>query len=282
MNRSRRDLLKWGIGAAALGAAGVRPAGVLAGEPKKKIPIALQLYSVRDVCAKDLPGTLDAVAKMGYQGVEFAGYHGRTAAELRATLNRSGLACCSTHIELETLVGDAFPKTLEFHQMLGVKNIAIHGLRPKYLASVAMLLEASKLLNEAAEKLHEAGIRFSYHTKVRDVRFVEGQRPVEVALAHAGPRLLLQVDTSNCLDGGEDPVALFKRYPGRAVSIHLSEHRGPPHAVIGEGDVKWKDVFDACQSDGHVEWYVVEQVTFRNSSLESARLCLENLHKMGK
>src|SRR4051794_19457759 len=72
----------------------------------KPVLVGLQLYSVRDDCAKDLPGVLKAVAKMGYTGVEFAGYYGRTAQELREMLDSNGLKCYGTHIGLETLLGD--------------------------------------------------------------------------------------------------------------------------------------------------------------------------------
>jgi len=77
-----------------------------------RIPIALQLYSVRQDCAKDLPGTLAAVAKMGYDGVEFAGYHGRSAAELRKMCDDLGLKVAGTHIGLDTLLGDQINATI--------------------------------------------------------------------------------------------------------------------------------------------------------------------------
>ena len=77
--------------------------------------IGLQLYSVREECACDLPGTLRAVAEMGYRGVEFAGYHGRTASDLRRMLDDLGLDCCGSHIPLEALLGERFSETVEFN-----------------------------------------------------------------------------------------------------------------------------------------------------------------------
>jgi len=62
---------------------------------------------VRDVAAKDVPGTIEAVAKMGYQGVEFAGYYGRKAEDLRKILDQNNLKCCGTHTGIDTLKGDA-------------------------------------------------------------------------------------------------------------------------------------------------------------------------------
>src|SRR5256885_15948331 len=83
------------------------------------IPIALQLYSVRHECEKDLPGVLKAVAAMGYDGVEFAGYYGRTAEELRRLLDDNGLRCAGTHTGLNTILGDELPKTIEFNPTMG-------------------------------------------------------------------------------------------------------------------------------------------------------------------
>ena len=84
-----------------------------------KIPIALQLYSVRDDAAKDLPGVISAVAKMGYAGVEFAGYYGHSAADLRKLLDDNGLQCCGAHVGIQTLLGDELEKSIELHQTIG-------------------------------------------------------------------------------------------------------------------------------------------------------------------
>ena len=124
MNISRRDLLKMGVGAAALCATGRGPLHAAA-KTGKKIPIALQLYSLRDDCGKDLPGTLVAVGKLGYQAVEFAGYYGRNAQQLRKLLDESDLKCCGTHTGLDTLLGDNLQRTIEFHKTLGNKFLIV-------------------------------------------------------------------------------------------------------------------------------------------------------------
>src|SRR6266852_8632753 len=89
------------------------------------IPIGLQLYAVRDECAKDLPGTLSAVAEMGYAGVEFAGYYGYTAQSLRAMLEERGLKCCGAHTQLNTLMGDELVRTVEFNRALGNPSLIV-------------------------------------------------------------------------------------------------------------------------------------------------------------
>jgi sugar phosphate isomerase/epimerase len=282
MNRSRRDFLRLGVGAAALGAAAIRPAGLLADGPKKKIPIGLQLYSVRDACAKDLPGTLDAVAKMGYMAVEFAGYYERKAPELRKMLDQRGLKCCGTHTALSTLTGDALKETAEFSKILGNQFLIVPSLPPANMASIAALIDTAKLLTDLADRAKDLGMRVGYHAHFQDFTPLADRIPYEVIFSNAGPSVVMQLDTGNCLDGGGNPVAVLKKFPGRAATIHLKEHGGPKGAPIGEGDVPWKQIFTLCETTGGTKWYIVEQETYKDSPLESVELCLKNLRKMGK
>jgi sugar phosphate isomerase/epimerase len=282
MNHSRRDLLKLGAGAATLCAAGLRPAKLLADEPKQKIPIGLQLYSVRDLCVKDLPGTLDAVAKMGYQGVEFAGYYGRKAADLRKMLDQRQLKCCGSHTPLSTLAGEGLKPTAEFNQVLGNQFLIVPSLPYENMASIAALIDTAKLLTDLAGKAKDLGVRVGYHAHAQDFKLLADRIPYEVIFGNAGPDVVMQLDTGNCLGGGGDPVAILKKFPGRAASIHLKEHGGPDGATIGEGKVPWKQIFQLCETTGGTQWYIVEQETYKGSPLESLELCLQNLRKMGK
>jgi sugar phosphate isomerase/epimerase len=280
MNLNRRDLLRLGAGAAALWTGGA-PAALLAAAAKK-IPIVLQLYSLRSIAGKDVPGTLAAVAQMGYRGVEFAGYYDRTAKDLRRILDQNGLRCCGTHTALDTLTGDALKRTVEFNHTLGNKFLIIPWLPPSITTSLAALIDAAKLLTELGEKVRESGMRVGYHAHAHDFKPVADRIPWEVLFSNAGPDVVMQMDIGNCLDGGGDPVAELKKFPGRAATIHLKEHGGPDGAVIGQGDVPWQKIFEICETTGGTEWYIVEQESYRGSPLESVKLCLENLHKMGK
>src|SRR6266481_1593259 len=107
---SRRAFLKTSAVTAGATAATLGLLAEAGAADENKIPFALQLYSVRNECAKDLVGTVTAVSKMGYKAVEFAGYHGRDARMLRKLLDDTGLKCCGTHIGLETLLGDNLAK----------------------------------------------------------------------------------------------------------------------------------------------------------------------------
>ena len=113
-----------------------------------RIPIALQMYSVREECERDLPGTLKAVARMGYDGVEFAGYYGRAAQELRTMLDDLGLSVAGTHIGLDTLVGDPLAKTIEFNHVLGNRYLIVPWLPDEYRDSRAAWLKTAQQFND--------------------------------------------------------------------------------------------------------------------------------------
>ena len=282
MSITRRDLLKMGAGAAAVCFSGVCPNVMQAKPDKKKIPLGLQLYSVRKDCGKDLPGVLEAVGKMGYEGVEFAGYHGRKADELRKMLDDNGLKCCGTHTHLPTLTGDALDGTVEFNKTLGNKFLIVPGLPGANRASAQALIDTGKLFTELAAKAKDGGMLVGYHAHGGDFKKLAGKTGWDLIFENASAAVVMQLDTGNCLGGGGDPIATLKKYPGRSATIHLKEHGGKRGAAVGEGDVDWKTVFEICETTGGTQWYIVEQESYDVPPLQSVKRCIENLRKMGK
>ncbi len=248
-----------------------------------KIPIALQLYSVRKECEKDLPAVLAAVAKMGYEGVEFAGYYDRSAQELRGLLDEVGLKCCGTHTQLSTLLGDEFEKTVEFNQTLGNKYLIVPWLPEERRNSKQAWLDTAKLFNEIAEKLKPYGMRTGYHNHTFEFTPIDGEIPWDIFFSNTSNDVIMQLDTGNALHGGADPVPFLEKYPGRAVTIHLKEYsKTNDKALIGEGDVRWNDIFRLCETIGGTEWYIVEQESYAYPPLECVERCLKALRAMGK
>ena len=178
------------------------------------IPIGLQLYSVREDCERDLPGTLAAVAEMGYAGVEFAGYYGRGARELRGMLDDLGLRCCGTHIGLNTLLGDEQAKTVAFNQELGNPYLIVPGLPEERRNSRAAWLGTAHIFNEIAEQLKPHGMRTGYHNHWVEFQPLDGELPWDTFFGNTAPGVIMQLDTGNALHGGADPVPYLSRYPG--------------------------------------------------------------------
>jgi sugar phosphate isomerase/epimerase len=248
-----------------------------------KIPVGLELYSVREDCARDLPGTLAAVAKMGYEGVEFAGYHNRTAPELRKMLDDLGLKCCGTHTGFNTLLGDELPHTIEFNQILGNKYLIVPGLPEQNRSSRAAWLETARQMNEAAERAAPHGMQVGYHNHGVEFQPMEGELPWDTFFSSTKPEVIMQLDFGNALHGGGNPIPYVERYPGRATTVHLKEYSATnDKALIGEGDVNWQQLFQLCESIGGTKWYIVEHETYAYPPLECVDRCLQAVRKMGR
>jgi sugar phosphate isomerase/epimerase len=293
MSVSRRELLRLGAGACAAWTAGLRlpSAQAALGRLRRarqgvayKVPIGLQLYSVRQQCEKDLPGVLAEVAKMGYRGVEFAGYYNRTAPDLRKLLDANNLQCCGTHISLDALLGDELKKTVEFNKVLGNPYLVVSWLPPERTKTAEAIKNTAKLFAEAGQKVKNEGMRVGYHAHPGDFKKPEGSTDTEWDLffTNAGPDVVMQMDVGNCLEGGGDPYASLRKFPGRSATIHIKEHGGKPGAPIGEGTVKWSELFDLCETTGNTRWYIVEHESDPKTPMESVKKCIDGLRKMGK
>lgn len=256
-----------------------------------QIPIALQVYSVRQEAAADLAGTLKAIAEMGYAGVEFAGYYDHNANDIRMMLDDNGLVCCGSHLGLDTLLGDNLLSTVEFNRILGNSNLIVPGLPEPRRASRAAWLETATLFNQIAARLREYGARTGYHNHHIEFTPMDGEAPWDTFFGHTDPDVIMQLDMGNGLAGGADLVSILERYPGRAVTVHLKPYdtakgRDDLHAgfrpIIGEDSVPWAEVFRICETTGGTEWYIVEYESDAYPPLEAVKRCLDALRAMGK
>ena len=252
----------------------------------KKIPIGLELYSVRNELNNDLNGTVTAVAKMGYQVVEFfSPYFSWTpdkAKETRKLLDDLGIRCNSTHNGMNAFTGDGLLKAIELNKALGVKYVV--------LASAGRIngldgwRQLGDHLTKAMETLRAAGLRAGYHNHQLEFTPVDGKRPMEVLAASTPKDFMLQLDVGTCLEVGSDPVAWIKANPGRIKSLHLKDWA--PGAdkgykvLFGEGEAPWKKIFQAAESAGGVEYYLIEQEGSRLPPLETAEKCLASYKKI--
>lgn len=274
---SRREFLR----RSALGAASLTLGTSLAQIPHSasgKVPLGVQLYSVREQCAKDLPGTLVAIARIGYRGVEFAGYHNRSAKELRKMLDNLGLVACGTHTGYATVQPDRLAETIEFNRTLGNKFLIVPSMQGKTKQD---WLDKAKEFNELAEKVKAEGMFVGYHAHEDDFQKLEGETAWDLFFGNTKPEVVMQLDTSNCAQGGADPVAVLQKYPGRAKTIHIKANGGGPEAVIGEDKVDWTGVFEFCEGRGGTEWYVIEHESSKDP-IDAVKRCFEALKKLGK
>jgi len=276
---SRRNFLK--LTAATAATVALQPARLLAAG--KKIPIGLQLYSVRHECTKDLVATVTAVGKMGYKGVEFAGYYDRDAKTLRKLLDDCGLKCCGTHTRIETLTADKFDATVEFNQILGNKFLIVPGLPKKNTESRQAWLEVANLFNKLADKAKAHGMRIGYHNHSIEFKPLDGELPWDTFFGNTKKEVIMQFDTGNAMHAGGEALVFLKKYPGRATTVHLKPFsKSKPKALIGEDELPWKEIFAECETSGKTEWYIVEYESDAFPPLVSVEKCLDVLRGWGK
>ena len=243
-----------------------------------KVPVGLELYSVRNELAKDLNGTVTRVAKMGYQVVEFyAPYFGWTlqqAKDVRKLMDGLGIRCRSTHNGPNAFTGDGIAKAIELNRALGSEYVVMASAgQVKGLDGWRTVAET---LTSAAEKFRVEGLKGGYHNHQLEFTPLEGKRPIEIIAANTPQDFMLQLDVGTCVEMGSDPVAWIKANPGRIRALHLKDWApGEGYKVLfGEGKAPWKEIFAAAESVGGVEYYLIEQEGSRFSPFETAERCL--------
>jgi sugar phosphate isomerase/epimerase len=254
-----------------LGVAGALPlawtaARVLPASAATRIPVALQLYSVRRDCAENFDAALDQVGAMGFQGVEFAGYYNyaKDAAGLAARLKALNLKAAGTHVRMDALRGDALKSTIEFHQAIGCKFIVVPG-DPAFTDP-----EKSKALaeefNALTATLKPLGMACGYHNHVNEFKKDGDKTYWDLFAERTSKDVILQQDCGWTMAAGFDPAAYVRKYPGRTKTTHFKptvrEGDAGKKAIFGQDSVDWKAVYNACSTVGGTQWIVLEQEVY--------------------
>ena len=251
---------------------------------RKQVPVGLELYSVRTELEKDLPGTLDAVAKMGYECVEFyAPYYDWTpeyAKQVRKQLDTLKLRCYSTHNELKSFKPDGIERAIDLNRALDARYVVMaHSDEIKDIEGWKRIID---MLNTANDTLKKNGLHAGYHNHQLEWKPVGGQKPMELIAANTDKSIMLQLDVGTCLEAGADPVAWIDQNPGRIRSIHCkdwSPEKGY-RVLVGQGVAPWKKMFEAAEKTGGIEYYLVEQEGSEYPEMETAERCLVAFHDL--
>jgi sugar phosphate isomerase/epimerase len=247
-----------------------------------RIPVGLQVYTVRNELAQDFVGTLRKVAEIGYEGVEVGPPPGMSARELRSLLDDLGLGTPGGHAGLNQLETD-LPRVVETAHELGAKFVTVSSIPESRRSDAEGWRAAARAMNDVGAQLAQHGLTLCYHNHSFEFRKFDGEYGLDILYANSDPRYVqAQLDTYWVRHGGEDPAAYIRKYSGRAPLIHIKDMAPDgSFAEIGEGALDWPDIFAASEEGGAV-WYLVEQDTCRRPPLESIRVSLENLRRMGK
>lgn len=235
----------------------------------------LQMYSVRDMAEKDLAGALREVARLGYSFVEFAGFFGHTAKDVRAMLDQNGLSVSGTHTGWEELTADNIDATIAYHKEIGNKSIIIPGADLSTREKLDAFIE---LLNEAQPKLAAEGITLGYHNHHRE--FLPNEFGV---LTHseleACTSVAFEIDTYWAYVAGQDPIALLERLGDRVHVIHLKDGFSDGHGkALGEGTAPVAAVREYAIKHGLC--MVVESETCDPTGLLEVERCIKYLRSL--
>jgi sugar phosphate isomerase/epimerase len=247
------------------------------------IPVALQLYTVRDELAKDFVGTIEQVAEIGYKSVELAGTDNLTAGELKALLDRVDVTAVGPHTSLTQLAQD-LDRVLDYFAEVGCPYITCPYMPEEYRPPEEFSATC-ELLNRIGEGCRERGFQFCYHNHAFEFETMVGDQMLFDALYDkTDPELVKgEVDIYWVQYAGYNPAEVIARRPERFPLIHLKDMTPgePTFAEVGEGILDLPSVFTASESSG-AAWYIVEQDRCQRPSLQSARISFDNLHRMGK
>ena len=300
MNTLRRDFLKITAGFAVACTAGQVTWGADAekkarkgGRNKKnaaaganKIPIGCQLYAVRSEFTKDVPGTLKTIAQMGYEGVEFWGYRGTpsvykdaagkewSAAQLKTLLDEYRLKCCGIHLSVAALEDANLQTSIDNNKILGNKFLNIASAQ-KEMKSAESIKKFAEFLNAAAVKAGAQQMRVGYHCHGGDFAKVDGRMAYEMLFEQLKPEVNMQVDIGHALKAGVDPVVYFKKFAGRATTVHLRESDDKKF-----DSPSYQELFNVMETVAGTEWYIVEEE--KGNNFDFSRQAIEKLRKVGK
>jgi sugar phosphate isomerase/epimerase len=219
-------------------------------------PLGIQLYTLRDLLAKDFEGTLATVAKIGYREVEFAGLYGRSAKEVRAILDRCGLKAPAGHVGMSQ-VTDTIEQTIADARTLGHEYVVVPWIAEESRTRDGYRRVAESF-NQAAERLHKAGLTFGYHNHWFEFDTLpggdDGALPCgyDVLLRYSDPKLVvMELDLYWIRKGGRDALQYFRDFKGRFRLVHVKDMAADGSMVdVGQGMIRWRELLRAARTAG--------------------------------
>jgi sugar phosphate isomerase/epimerase len=226
------------------------------GQTKRSIPIGLQQTAVSRNIQQDLPGTLRAIAGMGYDLVEFSAgtfmkWSAAEAKQVRALLDELKLSCRSTHNEIVSFSGDGLAKSIELNHIVGSDTlVSVRG--PGSAAAPPRADDWKRFsdqLSQAAGTIRSAKMTLGFHNHEIEFRRVEGIRPIDLLAANKDITSF-HLNVGLCLKGGGNPVEFIKQCPGRIQTLLCQDFNG---------EARWKELFTAAENGGGLQFYLIQR-----------------------
>ncbi len=267
------------------------------------LPIGLQLYSVREMLAKDYAGTLHQVAAIGYKEVEAAGFYNQSPQQVKAAMSSAGLTCVGAHYSYNDLA-KSLDQTIAFNHALGTEYIicSFPGLRdPSRLKDHSFATQVRSFtlddyrfnadqFNIFGEKVAKAGMKFGYHNHTMEFAPQNGVVPFQELIRLTNPALVtFEMDCGWVKVGGGDPIQYLRHYPTRISLLHVKDFKPtstpasvvapPPPAELGHGTMDYRPIFAAAK-DTNIKHFYVEQEGFDMPPLDALRIDFEYMKSL--
>ena len=267
------------------------------------LPIGLQLYSVREMLAKDYAGTLKQLGALGYQEVEAAGYFDHTPKQVKDAMSAAGLRCVSAHYPYASLNKD-LDKIIAFNHEVGVSYVicSFPGIKdPSRLKDTSYVTQIRSFtmddyrwnadqFNKFGEKVKAAGMNFGYHNHTMEFAKQDGVVPFDELIRLTDPNLVtIELDCGWVLVGGANPIDYLRRYPTRISMLHVKDFKHtdkpqsvmepPPAAELGQGTQDFRAVFEAA-TKANIKHYFIEQEAYDMPPLEALKIDADYMKKL--
>ena len=301
LKQSRRDFVK--AGSAALIYSSFHSSILCA--QSLKVPLGLQLYSVREQLPKDYEGTLKQLGAIGFREVESAGYYNHTAAQVKQAISSAGLHLVSAHYGSDDL-HQKLDEIISFSKDVGVSYIicSFPGFkdpsRVKNLTnkqkSGAFTMEDwrwnAEQFNAIGAKVSAAGLKFGYHNHTMEFRKEHGVVPYDELLRLTDPaHVTMEMDCGWVTVGGANPIDYLQKYPNRISMLHAKDFKGitptssienvPTIVELGQGTIDYRPIFAAAAKAGGIKHCFVEQEGYNVAPMEGLKIDADYMHKLG-
>ncbi len=271
------------------GAAGLYMSPLLADQFKKK-SLNVQLYTVRDAVSKNLEGTLERLAGLGYKNIELYGYNGtffgKTASEFKTILGNTGIKVLSSHhttgiaTKNKGTLTEGWDKAIEDVHALGAEYMVCAYLMPNE-RTPEIYKSLPAMFEKAATATKAAGMQFAYHNHDFEFEKLDDTLVYDFLLKNTPADLVkMEMDLYWISKAGHDPVAYFEKYPGRFHLWHVKDMEAGTKAIteVGNGTIDFDRIFKARKKAGLKYWFV-EQDTSKRDMFESLTISRDYLAK---
>lgn len=249
----------------------------------------LAMYTIHQSAEKDLYAAFCQMGELGYRGIEFYGEPVIDPDLLKTSLRDSGLVLTGWHVEWRNLQQDRFADTVQYLQTVGCPAAVIPCLGGKWQVAHGpeeecreIWLHYAQQINQICEKLKSEGIRTGYHNHEHEFMLkYDGKRVFDLLFDELSEKVIIEFDSGNCIEGGDDPIRVLRKYRDRDMFLHMKpySHTAGFNTVLGAADDAndWKAIL--APENKEYLWLLIESENEVLPEYTNAELCLEGLKK---